>query len=123
MLNRHQFEGFEPPLQTGMSITVPRSFFEQVIIREPASTIKVVSYILMRSLRGETVIEATYFDFIKELRLSRQAIQEGLARALDAGYILQLQQGERKTPSRYALCWASSDDNTASTASSNHPGR
>jgi hypothetical protein len=116
MLSRHQFEGFEPPLQAGTSITVPRSFFEKVIIREPASTIKVVSYILMRSLQGETIIEATYFDFIKELRLSRQAIQEGLARALDAGYILQLQQGGRKVPSSYALCWAAPDDGTTSTS-------
>jgi hypothetical protein len=124
MLNPHQFQGFEQPLQEGMSLTVPRSFFERVVICEPASTIKVVSYILIRSLQGENVIEASYNDFIKELRLSRQAIQEGLARAIEAGYILQLQLGSRNhLRSRYALCWASLDDNNNFTDSGNATGR
>lgn len=109
MSSRSFFEGFEPlhSGEEGDELIIPRSFFERVVITEPASTIRVVAFILLRTLEGQTEVEASYTDFVKELRLCRQSVQEGLARAIEAGYIRQVQTGENAhVKSRYVICWA-----------------
>src|SRR3954470_3686354 len=111
MSSNHFFEGFEPPHsgEEGDGLIIPRSFFERVVITEPASTIRVVAFILLRTLEGQSEVEASYTDFVRELRLCRQSVQEGLARAIESGYIRLLQSGENShVKSRYAICWATS---------------
>src|SRR5690349_15605003 len=96
MSTNHFFEGFELPNngEEGDGLVIPRSFFERVVITEPASTIRVVAFILLRTLAGQDEVEARYSDFVRELRLCRQSVQEGLARAIEAGYIRLVQSGE-----------------------------
>ncbi len=125
MLNGNHFAGFERPGQGSETVLViPRSFFERVVLSEPASTIRIVAHILTRTLQGQTEVEASYTDFVRELRLSRQAIQEGLARAIEAGYIRQVQAGENgHVKSRYSLCWAQAQAHADETdpTSNRHP--
>lgn len=111
MSSNHFFEGFELPRSgdEANGLIIPRSFFERVVITEPASTIRVVAFILLRTLSGQNEVEASYTDLVRELRLCRQSVQEGLARTIEAGYIRLLQSGENgHIKSRYAICWATS---------------
>jgi hypothetical protein len=87
---------------------VPTGFLEEVVARENGSVIRVVAYILSRTLEGEEEVTASWQDFMEQLKLSRQAVQEGLNRALAAGYIRIIRRS-RNQPTCYSLNWQRED--------------
>jgi hypothetical protein len=95
-----EFKGFEK----SSALAIPPGFLLQVVAQEKGSVIRVVGYILSRTLEGRDTVEAGYQDFMHHMKLSRQAVQEGLARALEAGYIRLVRQGGG-VPSVYTLNW------------------
>lgn len=105
MPETRSFTGFEYPAGEE-ALTIPASFMQQVVAYENLSTVRVVGYMLTRSLEGERVIEASYEDLRKALHLSRCAVHEGLKHALERGYILLIQAGENgHTRAQYAVNW------------------
>jgi hypothetical protein len=110
------FEGFEK----NTTLSIPESFLLKVVAFEKGSVIRIVSYVMRKSLSGEKEVQASYEDFRREMKLSRQAVQEGLAQALSAGYILLVKSGAN-LPNSYTLNWQTSDETPPDTNTSNDP--
>jgi hypothetical protein len=102
-----KFKGFElstPQNNPAQPLPVPAAFHEEVLMHEPISCVRVVWYILERTLRGEQLVTASYTDFEVSLNLAHSSVSDGIKRALEAGYIRQLRSGEnRHYKAQYAL--------------------
>lgn len=106
------FSGFERS-QPASPASLPGAFFAQVLVREPVSVVRIVWYMLDRSLAAAPqteppVITASYRDLEAALNLSHSSVCDGLKRALAAGYLRQLRPGENgHLKAQYTINWAS----------------
>ena len=84
-------------------VVVPRRFFEHILMSENLSTIRVLAFFLTSTEAGRPEIGASYSDISQATGLCRQSVQEGLNRAIEQGYLHQVQAGTFFSPASYTL--------------------
>jgi hypothetical protein len=102
------------------TLPVPEEFFNAVIAQENASVIKVVSSFLLRTLAGEEEIAASYSDIQGQTKLSRTGVASGLSGAIEAGYLILVQEGDGATAAIYKLSWLNQDQSEKKQSENNN---